>query len=108
MLFSLSLNSINIFFNSLKILKRRCVTYIQHSTTQPQKKHYILPLVTLMGLESIVLSEITYIIKDENHMISLMWNMKLKATNKHTTDTDNRTVTGGEGARERIRNLRWV
>ena len=40
-----------------------------------------------MDLEIIMLSEISQMGKEKNHRISLMWDIKLKATNKIRNET---------------------
>ena len=68
-----------------------------------------------MNLVSIMLSEMSQTEKDKNHMISLMWNIKQKATNnmnKRKTkliDADNRmVVTRGTGGRGKIKRVKEV
>ena len=74
-----------------------------------------------MDLEAIMLSEVSQTEMDKKCMISLMWDIKQKATNeqikqtykKTDTDTDNRMVViKGEGGWEENKedkgvNLRW-
>ena len=68
------------------------------------RKDDMLPFATTwIHLENMMLSEINQMEKVKNHMISLMWNIKLKATseqNKRTKflDTDNSMVVNrGKG-----------
>ena len=58
-----------------------------------------------MDLENIMLSDVSLVEQVKNHMISLIWDIKLKATNERTrktskqelTDTDNSMSVTIEG-----------
>ena len=65
------------------------------------QKSEILPFVTTwMDLENIKLSEISQTEKVKNYMISLMWNLNQKATNKINTNSQtckSKVVIRGRG-----------
>ena len=70
---------------------KNCGTFTQWNTTQQKKKkkELLLFVTAWMELESIMLSEVSQVVKDKYHMISHIgrWNL-VKQTNEQMTSKD--------------------
>ena len=76
------------------------------------RKDEMLPFVTTcIGFENNMLSKISQMGKAKNHMISLMWDIKLKATHEQTKliDTDNSMLVtkGKELGGQQIKGVKY-
>ena len=74
------------------IEKMWCIYTVQYYSAT--RKDEILPFATTwIDFENMMLSKISQAEKVKNHAISLMWNIKLEATNEQTRNTNKNSQT---------------